>query len=39
MLGSSAKIKWKDTGNGIELSIPESLKKVTDHVWVLKVLE
>lgn len=39
MLGSSEKIKWKDTGTGIELTIPERLRKVSSHVWVLKVSE
>jgi alpha-L-fucosidase len=37
MLGSPAKIKWKDTGAGVELTFPGVLKKVTDYVWVLKV--
>jgi alpha-L-fucosidase len=39
MLGSSVRIKWKDHGAGVELTIPEILKKVTDYVWVLKIQE
>jgi len=39
MLGSSARLKWKDTDNGIELTVPDSLKKVNEYVWVLKVKE
>lgn len=39
MLGSSSKIKWKKTNNGVEISIPQSLKTVSDYVWVLKVTE
>lgn len=39
LLGTAAKIKWKDTGNGVEINIPEPLKKVSDYVWVLKVRE
>ena len=37
MLGSKKKLKWKQTPEGVEISIPENLKSVSSHVWVLKV--
>lgn len=37
LLGSPSKIKWSKTSEGVVINIPSSLKKITDHVWVLKV--
>jgi alpha-L-fucosidase len=37
LLGSKSKLSWKKKANGVEISIPETLKAVTDHVWVVKV--
>ncbi len=37
MLGTGKKLSWKRTGNGIEISIPGSMKKTSDYMWVLKV--
>ncbi|MEO6541262.1 MAG: alpha-L-fucosidase, partial [Ferruginibacter sp.] len=37
LLGSNKQISWRQTGQGVEISLPASLKTTTDHVWVLKV--
>ena len=37
LLGSNSKISWKQKEGKVEISLPQSLKAVTDHVWVLKV--
>jgi alpha-L-fucosidase len=37
LIGSNKKLKWKTVSNGIDISIPASLKNITDHVWVLQV--
>ncbi|MBK7123644.1 MAG: alpha-L-fucosidase [Chitinophagaceae bacterium] len=37
LLGSNKNIIWKQTGQGVEISLPPALKTTTDHVWVLKV--
>lgn len=37
MLGDTKRLKWKQKKEGVEIFLPSSLKKVTDHVWVLKV--
>jgi alpha-L-fucosidase len=37
MLGSSKKLSWKKTEKGIEISVPEGMKKAGNYVWVLKV--
>jgi alpha-L-fucosidase len=39
MLGANQNINWTNKNNGIEISIPASLKSTTDHVWVLKAVE
>lgn len=39
MMGYKKKLKWKQTPEGVEISIPENLKSVSNHVWVLKVSE
>ncbi len=39
MLGNGAKLKWKQTGDGVEIRVPEKLKSATDYVWVIKVSE
>jgi alpha-L-fucosidase len=39
LLGSPSKVKWQQKGNTVEISLPTSLKAVSDHVWVLKVIE
>jgi alpha-L-fucosidase len=37
LLGSTEKIKWKKTGQGVQMSLPQGMKGVTDHVWVIKI--
>ena len=37
MLGSTKNLKWTTTQQGVEITLPDALKKTTDHVWVLKV--
>jgi alpha-L-fucosidase len=37
LLGSTSNISWKQNGAVVEISLPEGLKSVTDHVWVLKI--
>jgi alpha-L-fucosidase len=37
MLGSTGKLKWKMTSQGVEVNLPADLKKASDYVWVLKV--
>lgn len=37
MMGSTKKLKWKNTNGTVEVSIPSELKSSTDYVWVLKV--
>jgi alpha-L-fucosidase len=37
MLGSNKYLAWKQTEEGVEISIPAGLKPVSDYVWVLKV--
>lgn len=37
LLGSTKKPKWKTTVEGVEIELSDALKKVTDHVWVLKL--
>ncbi len=37
MLGSGKKLQWKQTANGVTITIPAALKQTTDYVWVLKV--
>ena len=37
LMGSNQKLKWKSTVDGVDISLPASLKSVTDHVWVLQV--
>ncbi|NUN99537.1 MAG: alpha-L-fucosidase [Saprospiraceae bacterium] len=39
LLGAKGKITWKQRENAIEIDLPASLKAVTDHVWVLKVIQ
>jgi alpha-L-fucosidase len=39
LLGSKSKLSWKQTGKVLEISLPASMKKVTDYVWVIKVTE
>jgi len=36
VLGSNKRIPVKQTAQGLEIIIPETLKGVTDNVWVLK---
>jgi len=38
LLGSKTKISWSQKGNTVEFAIPQSVKFVTDHVWVIKVM-
>jgi alpha-L-fucosidase len=37
LLGTNKKLNWKKTSGGIEINIPENMKKASDYVWVLKV--
>ncbi len=37
MLGAAKKLSWKKVAGNIEIDIPQALKTVGDHVWVLKV--
>lgn len=37
LLGSDKKISWKQIGQGVEIVIPNALKTVTNHVWVIRV--
>jgi alpha-L-fucosidase len=39
MLGASKNLKWKNTSAGIEINVPSTLKKASNYVWVLKVVE
>lgn len=39
LLGSSSTVKWQQKDKAIEISLPASLKPVSNHVWVLKVVE
>jgi alpha-L-fucosidase len=39
MLGSTKTLTWKQTAKGVEITVPLSLRKVTNHVWVLKAEE
>ena len=37
MIGSKKSLKWKQTRDGVEISVPENVKSVSNHVWVIKV--
>ena len=37
LLGSNQQLLWKQTANGVEIIVPAALKKITSHVWVLKI--
>lgn len=37
LLGTNKKLSWKKTSGGIEINIPENMKKASHYVWVLKV--
>jgi alpha-L-fucosidase len=37
LLGSNKKINWKQGEQGLEITIPQELKGISDHVWVLKI--
>jgi hypothetical protein len=37
LLGSDKKLKWKQTANGVEVTIPPALQNVSNHVWTLKI--
>jgi alpha-L-fucosidase len=37
LIGSNQKLKWKAGSEGVDITLPASLKSVTDHVWVLQV--
>jgi alpha-L-fucosidase len=39
LLGSKKSLKWKQKGETLEIEFPQSLKKVTDYVWVVKLSE
>jgi alpha-L-fucosidase len=37
MLGSDKKLSWKKTSLGVEITIPQSMKKSSNYTWVLKI--
>ena len=37
LLGTNKKLNWKKTSGGIEINIPENMKKASNYIWVLKV--
>lgn len=37
LLGSTKKLRWKQTPQGVEINIPAGMKALTNYVWVLKV--
>jgi alpha-L-fucosidase len=37
MLGSTKRLSWKRTPEGIRIHIPGSFKKTGDHIWVLQL--
>ncbi|MBC7508312.1 MAG: alpha-L-fucosidase [Ferruginibacter sp.] len=37
LLGSTFKLFWKQKENAVEVTMPASLKAITNHVWVIKV--
>ncbi|MFV0605954.1 MAG: alpha-L-fucosidase [Niabella sp.] len=37
LLGSSKNLKWVKKDDGIQISLPSALKKVSDYVWVIRV--
>ena len=37
MLGSNKTLSWKKTSSGIEIAIPQNMKKLSNYTWVLKV--
>ena len=39
LLGSTAKIKWTQKGQYLDINLPASLKSAGDHVWVLKIID
>jgi len=39
ILGNSKKLKWQNVADGVEISVPASLRTTTDHVWVICVKE
>jgi alpha-L-fucosidase len=39
MIGSNKKLSWKQTENGVNITIPANLKSVSEHVWVIRVSE
>ena len=38
LLGSKAKLSFKQKDEGVEINIPAATKLVTDYVWVIKVI-
>ena len=39
LLGSKKSLQWQQSSEGIRIQLPENLRAVTDHVWVIKVQE
>ncbi len=39
LLGSNKKISWKVNDKGFEILVPKELKKVSSHVWVIKITD
>lgn len=37
LMGSNAKLSWKQQENGVEINMPDALKSASDFVWVIKV--
>lgn len=38
MIGSKKKLKWKQSTDAVEISVPADLKSVSNHVWVIKAI-
>jgi len=39
MIGVKQKLDWKQTAEGVEISVPENLRSSSENVWVIKVSE
>ena len=39
MIGAKQKLEWKQTADGVEISVPENLRSVSEYVWVIKATE
>ncbi len=37
LLGAKPNLKWRASGDAVEITVPASLKAASNHVWVIKV--